>query len=146
MKELIIKERNPFTIVSAIIMTLLLLSFLLPVNRQLFKEQPIASTILAGVLFTILMYSLYKFFDRTVKLRIDTKGIWTRKFGYILWNDIQYYYYPSTIDEYGYIVIKSISFDKELDIDISYFNISTTELDRAISENCQATNVIRLLD
>ncbi|GGB10542.1 hypothetical protein [Puia dinghuensis] len=38
---------------------------------------------------------LFYFFDKRVKVRIDSNGIWSRKYGNIGWNDI--WYFNSTI-------------------------------------------------
>jgi len=65
---------------------------------------PLSSSLVTGVLpnfrlncflLLCLAFRFFYYFDKRLKVRIDSSGIWSRKYGNLVWDDI--WYFNSTV-------------------------------------------------
>jgi len=80
----------------------LLLSFIIPKQRQdfidfFFHNWNLRKALFMPLVFFLPALCLFSYFDRKLKVRIDSDGIWSKKKGRISWNDISNFY--STVNK-----------------------------------------------
>jgi hypothetical protein len=104
-----------------------------------------------GAAVLIILISLYflvrQSLDNRVKMVINKKGIWTARKGWLLWSNIQYYYFEEIRGEgadTSLLKIRLLDNTKEVKIDISFFNTSKQHIDTAIERNSRDFNIIAL--
>lgn len=147
--ELVIRNRNYQYLISALIFTVLILWLIAgpyDKSRVIFKENLMAAIILTIALVIGTFYCWFKLFDRSIKIIVNKKGIWTKKLGLILWDSIQYYYFGLLEGEITiYLLnIKLHNSENELQIDISYANNARNDLAQAILQYSIGHNIFNL--
>jgi len=116
-------------------------------TKRFFKENQIATIAVILIILAALFYLIRRSLDSRVKMVINKEGIWTSSKGLLLWSNIQYYYFDEIKSDYDTAFLLKIRLnqpDKEIIVDISFFNTCEKEIANAIANNSGDYNIIAL--
>ena len=109
-----------------------------------FSKSPIGLSILILFLLFSSGFFFYKYFlDKKIKLIIDKDGIWTSKYGHVKWQSVWYIYQKEIRGKFTErkLIIKLNEDDKEIKLDITYFDKTQDEIIAAFKEYSSKFNV-----
>jgi hypothetical protein len=147
--ELVIRKHHYQHLAGALISTVLLIGLVAgpyEKSRIIFKENLFVAILLTLGLVIGAIYCWYSLFDRSVKIVINKKGIWTKKTGLITWDCIQYYYFGLIEGDVTIylLYIKLHTAENEVQIDISYAGNTRSDLASAIEQHSSGYTIYNL--
>ena len=116
-------------------------------TRPFFREHPIVTIAAVLIILAALYFLVRNSLDRRIKMVINKMGVWTVQKGLLAWSNIQYYYFEEVRSDNAtatLLKVKLVEPDKEIKIDISFFNVSERDIDRAIATNSGDLKIIAL--
>lgn len=95
-------------------------------TRVLFESVNFGSIVFTLVIVGGLVFSLYHYFDKRIKLVINKNGVWSLKNGQINWDQVWYFHIQISDDRYKSetLCVKQKDTDTEIKIGLGGYDIS----------------------
>ena len=116
-------------------------------TRPFFRENSLLSIAVLLIILAALYFWVRNSLDKRIKMVINKEGIWAHNKGLLVWSNIHYYYFEEVRSDYDTVTllkVKLLKPDKEVKIDISFFNVSERDIDVAIENNSGSPKTIAL--
>lgn len=117
-----------------------------PVNElQGYKQAPIIIIIPALLLCSVIFF-LERFFNKAIQLKFDSKGVWHRKTGLLVWNNISSIFFEERQGKGGYLLLKVQTRHPHKEIKLNVGDLKTTEQEifNVCEDYCKAYGVFIL--